>query len=114
MKRLVVNCHHDPYDVYVGRKSSGMHYGNPFSHLWGTQAAIVVGSRDEAIDAYRAWLAGEAYVDLEPERRKWILEHLPELKLKVLGCHCYPKTCHASVLVELAANAPCSNPDPRN
>ena len=109
MKRLVANCKNESYDAYVGRRATGMHYGNPFTHIWGNLASVVVGSRDEAIAAYRAWLKGESHQDVEPERRQWILDHLSELKGKVLGCHCWPQNCHASVLAEMA-NQEVSNP----
>ena len=41
---------------------------------------------------YRAWLLAN------PE----LLEKLPELKGKVLGCWCAPEACHGDILSELA------------
>lgn len=98
----VVNIRKDKCDIYVGRKSQGMHYGNPFSHQSGTLAIVVVASVAEAISAYEDWLDGLAYQEIEPERRLWILEHLSELKNQTLGCFCAPKPCHADVLLRKA------------
>ena len=93
-----------PYDVYVGREPDGVkfHFGNPFSHMYGSKAAIIVGSRQEAVEMYEKWLRGLAHQDLEQERRKWILEQLPRLRGKILACWCWPKLCHAEVLLRLA------------
>lgn len=84
----VVHCKKAAYDVYIGRPSK---WGNPFSHKLGTQAQFVVGSRDEAIAAYREWIVHQ------PE----LLAALPELKGKTLGCWCKPQSCHGDVLAAL-------------
>ncbi|MFZ2361902.1 MAG: DUF4326 domain-containing protein [Anaerolineae bacterium] len=102
---LVVHCQRAHYDVYVGR-GNGSIFGNPFTHKQGTQAAVAVGSRDEAIQAFRDWLAGVAYQEIEPERRQAILDAIPTLKRKVLGCWCAPLACHGDVLAELANAGP--------
>lgn len=102
---LVVHCQRAAYDVYIGR-GQGSIFGNPFTHKEGTQAAVVVGSRAEAIQAFRDWLAGVAWQDVEPERRQAILDAIPSLKGKVLGCWCAPLACHGDVLVELANAEP--------
>lgn len=87
--------------VYVMRPNEGdgipgvnenYHFGNPWSHA-GYQGTIKTGSLSEAeakalgtwkgdvtstaiseaADNYEKWLKGEAFQDVEPERRKWIL-----------------------------------------
>ncbi len=68
--------------VYVGRPSK---WGNPF--VVGRD-----GTRTEVIAMYRAYL-------LESTA---LIEALPELKGKLLGCSCLPMPCHAEVLAELA------------
>ncbi len=78
----VVHCKRSPYDVYVGRPSK---WGNPF-------AIGKDGIRQEVIAKYEAWL------DSQPD----LLDALPELRGKVLGCWCYPMPCHADVLVRRA------------
>jgi len=98
---LVVHCKQSPFDVYIGR-GQGSIFGNPFTHKEGTQAAVVVGSREEAVQAFRDWLAGVAYQDVEPERRQAILDAIPTLRGKVLACWCAPLACHGDVLAELA------------
>lgn len=86
----VVHCKKEKYDVYIGRPSK---WGNPFTHIVNrhTQADIIVGSRQEAIDRYREWIGKQ------PE----LLASLHELKGKTLGCWCKPASCHGDVLIEL-------------
>lgn len=93
MKTTVVHCKKSEYDIYIGRPSK---WGNPFTHIKDstTLAKFVVNSRDEAIEKYREYVTnGEG---------KWLLNHIDELKGKVLGCWCSPKSCHGDVLSELA------------
>lgn len=85
----VVHCKKESYDVYIGRPSK---WGNPFSHLKVSAAEYRVSSREEAIESYREWIL------TQPE----LLEDLPELKGKILGCWCKPLACHGDILVELA------------
>lgn len=76
-----INTRRAPYDVYIGR---GSIWGNPY--VIGES-----GTRVEVIQKY------EAYVRNRPD----LLERLPELEGKTLGCFCYPKQCHGDVLVKL-------------
>lgn len=80
----VVHCKKEPFDVYIGRPSK---WGNPFT-------ISRDGTREEVIEKYRDWL-------IEQDD---LMEALPELKGKVLGCWCSPKSCHGDVLIELAEN----------
>jgi len=95
----VVHFKKSDHDFYVGRPSN---WGNPFTHKRGTQADVVLDSREDAVDAFRKWLAGEEYQDVEPKRRQWILDNVHLLEKKILGCWCYPKQCHAEILRDLA------------
>jgi hypothetical protein len=92
MQGKVVHCKKEPYDIYIGRPGK---WSNPFTHIsYGTLAKYVVGSRKEAIEAYREWITkGEG---------QYLLKDLHELKGKTLGCWCKPKSCHGDVLIELA------------
>lgn len=84
------NKHH--YDVYIGRPSK---WGNPFTHHADkdTLAEHIVPTRRDAIEKYREYiLFGEG---------KHLMDDLHELKGKVLGCWCKPKSCHGDILVEL-------------
>lgn len=86
----VVNKYKHPYDVYIGR---GSKWGNPYSHLQGTQAKYVVSNRQEAIDKFQEYiLYGEG---------QHLLNDLHELQNKTLGCFCKPQACHGDILVEL-------------
>lgn len=90
-------------DVYIGRRrGTEEHFGNPFSHKGDTLAQIVLPNRGAAIQAYRDWLAGTAWQDVEPKRRLWVIAHIPELVGKSLGCWCTPLPCHGEILSELA------------
>lgn len=101
---LVVHCKRAAFDVYIGRPADDapMHYGNPFAIKDGTKATVILPSRNEAIAAFYNWLAGEAWQDIEPTRRVWIVANLPTLRGKVLGCWCAPQSCHGDVLAALA------------
>jgi Domain of unknown function (DUF4326) len=89
----VVHCKREEYDVYVGRlplpedapPGSDGFWGNPWK-------AGRDGTRAEVIERY------ERYVLSEPR----MLERLPELRGKTLGCWCAPKPCHADVLLRMA------------
>ena len=85
---MIVHCKRETYDVYIGRPSK---WGNPFSHLPDTLAEFRVSTREEAISRYREWII------TRPE----LMEALPELQNKVLGCWCSPKACHGEVLIAL-------------
>jgi hypothetical protein len=98
----VVNTKTSSYDVYIGRsKTSAMHYGNPFSHLSYGLASVRVATREMSITAFGDWLNGAGWKDVEPERRRWILDHMQELKGKRLGCFCKPLGCHGDILAAL-------------
>jgi hypothetical protein len=77
----VVHCKKEHYDVYIGRPSK---WGNPFT-------IGEDGSRDEVISKY------EAYIMSCPD----LLNALPELRGKILGCWCKPQACHGDILVRM-------------
>lgn len=92
----VVHCRRSSYDIYIGRPSI---FGNPFSHQKGTQAEVMVATREEAVEKYRQWVNGEIQVKgLTPPT----MEQIKELKGKTLGCWCAPQSCHGDVLALLA------------
>lgn len=93
---LVVNLNTGPrHDIYIGRaKGQRLHYGNPF--VIGPH-----GTREDVINKYELWLRGCAFVELEQERRHWILNTLHILEGKKLGCYCAPLACHGDVLIKL-------------
>ncbi len=85
MTTRVVHCKKESYDVYIGRPSK---WGNPFP-------LKKEKNREKVIEQYREHLL----------TRKDLLEAIPELKGKVLGCWCAPKPCHGDVLAEMAEKA---------
>jgi len=91
-KHLVVHCRKSKYDVYIGRKSAGapkdctnFEWGNPFS--------VKDYGREGCIEKYEEWLKTQPQL-VEKARR--------ELRGKVLGCWCAPKSCHGHVLADVA------------
>lgn len=90
MKAKIVHCKKEPYDIYIGRPSK---WGNPFSHKEGTLAKYKTNTRQEAVNKYYIWITkGEG---------KFLLDDLDELRGKVLGCWCKPKSCHGDILIKL-------------
>lgn len=85
----VVHCKKEEFDVYIGR---GSVWGNPYSHKEGTLAEHVVGSRTEAVQKYEEYLLSN----------EDLMRRLPELKGKILGCWCKPKSCHGDILLKYA------------
>ena len=75
----VVHCKKEPYDVYIGR---GSKWGNPY--MIGKD-----GDREMVISKYEAYLMGPA---------SHLIQELPELVGKTLGCWCSPKPCHGDIL----------------
>ena len=88
----VVHCKKEEFDVYIGR---GSVWGNPYSHREGTLAEHVVGTRGEAIQKFEKYLLSN----------EELMASRPELKGKVLGCWCKPKSCHGDILIKYA-NSP--------
>ena len=103
--RLVVHHRKAPYDVFIGRTRRGNRWSNPFTDQSAdTLAAVRVGSRAEAIAAYRDWLTGVRSVPgMTPPRRDQIIR---ELRGRVLGCWCAPRSCHGDVLAAIANDEP--------
>lgn len=89
MSARVVHCKREPFDVYIGRPSK---WGNPFSHKENTLAEFRVPTREDAVSSYLDW------VQTQPE----LMDALPELRGKTLGCWCAPQACHGDVLMKLA------------
>jgi hypothetical protein len=101
-KTIVVNRDKEREEIYIGREEGGFHFGNPFTHLPSRyEYSYRVPSREEAIIRFRLWIRGDAYRDVEPERRRWILSNLYTLRGKKLGCFCKPKSCHGDIYIKM-------------
>ena len=90
MARWVVHCKKEKYDVYIGRAvpRAGLkasEWGNPF--VIGKD-----GTREEVMLKYRTWLLSNTS----------LLDRIPTLRGKILGCWCSPEACHGDILSELA------------
>jgi hypothetical protein len=98
MKPRVVHCKKEEFDVYIGRgirNGEKSKWGNPFSHKEGTLAEFKVSSRKEAIQKFEEYLLSN----------KNLMDSLEELRGKVLGCWCKPKSCHGDILLKYANQA---------
>ena len=95
----VVHFKKEPFDIYIGRPTI---FGNPWSFKGGTKADFIVATREESVANYEKWLKGSDFKDVLQEQRKQILERLPSLKGKTLGCWCYPRLCHGVILEKMA------------
>lgn len=112
MTRVVFVYSKEPYDVYIGRgrdpKTGAFHntiltgkagdWGNPWTHKNSAIAEFHVESREEAIEAFQAYL--EEHPELKARIRR-------ELKDKTLGCWCktakHPTAaCHGDVYAAIA------------
>lgn len=86
-KRRLVKVGESAYDVYIGRGPNSK-WGNPF-------VIGFHGTRAEVIQMYKEWIVNQPN----------LIKDLPELKGKVLGCHCAseknPKPCHGEILLNL-------------
>ena len=91
---LVVHCKVKPFDVYVGR-GQGSEWGNPFTHLQvqATAAQFQVATREAAVQKHKEWFLSQPEMVAKAKR---------ELKGKILGCWCAPKSCHAEILAAVA------------
>jgi hypothetical protein len=75
--------------VYIG---DAVHHTSYPRSPWFNPAKHRKTDHGRAVKEYRA------YILKKPE----LLERLPELRGKVLGCWCYPKICHGNILIELS------------
>lgn len=72
--------------VYIGRPSK---FGNPYTHLeYAKGTKFFCENREEAIKKYEEYLINNTK----------LMEDLPELRFKNLGCYCHPKPCHGNIL----------------
>jgi hypothetical protein len=80
--------------VYIGRPSLAIRRDIPGSDgRWGNPFIVGKdGTREQVIAKHREWLVSN----------KKLMNQLPELKSKVLGCWCAPLPCHGDTLAELA------------
>ena len=88
--------------IYVGR---GSPLGNPFTHRDGTSAPTKVGTREEAVTSFEAYLK-EKLAQGDERIRKALNQIALAAKSGQqveLECYCAPHACHADVLAQLIA-----------
>ena len=88
-------------------KFENTHYGNPFGASYGAGAKVQnQGTDAEVSQMYEDWLKGTYRQDVEPKRRKWIIEQIKNGKLdgkKLMYFRNTPDN-HAKRLVKLIAD----------
>jgi hypothetical protein len=84
----VVNIKHSTCDIYIGRYNA--YYGYQRSKFANPFEIGRHGGRDKVLDLY------EEYLDKNPQL---IEDAVKELDNKVLGCWCYPQSCHGDILI---------------
>jgi hypothetical protein len=91
-RRLIAWANEEELFVYVGRGGGRTGYCRSDWH----NPTLIVDTHDAR---ERAWALAsyESHLDARPD----LLARLegPELRGKVLGCHCYPLGCHGGILV---------------
>jgi hypothetical protein len=76
--------------VYIGRNMA--HYvPGAVQSKWANPFPVKKYGREGCLEEYRK------YILASPE----LLEDLPSLKGKTLGCWCHPEACHGDILIEL-------------
>jgi uncharacterized protein DUF4326 len=86
----VVHWKKAEYDVYIARPSK---WGNPYTHIGDrqTRAEFILATRKQVMDKYEEYLFSSH-----------LINDIEELRGKILGCWCYPKSCHGDILAKYA------------
>ncbi len=101
MSGRVINIKsNEPFDVYIGRRQWRGKEVFPASP-WANYFPVKRYGRDEAIRRYEEKI----------RRSPALLERLPELEGKTLGCWCKPAPCHGDVLLRLIEERPSPGPN---
>lgn len=83
----IVHFKKEFHDIYIGRLPGGEY--NKWAYPKDLRDTFPVGTpRQEIIEAYENYLTSN----------KDLMKDLHELKYKVLGCWCKPKSCHGDIL----------------
>lgn len=95
IRTMVVNMLYSDYDVDMTRRSR---WGNPFRiGRDGTRKEVVAKHKDWL----QEWHKNKKEIKYGKLSNKWVVQHLPELKGKRLGCVCFPLPCHVDNIVAL-------------
>ena len=84
MNQFVVHCKKEHYDIYIGRPGK---WGNPF-------ILKNENDREKILVQYFEWIN-------KPEQTQLRTDAKEELKGKILGCWCSPKSCHGNILIDI-------------
>ena len=81
----------DPAHVYIGRSNPHVH--GAVQSKWHNPFGLQKYGRQGCLQRYEEYILGNAE----------LLNDLPELKGKILGCWCAPEPCHGHILARLVA-----------
>lgn len=87
-----VNRSEDNFDIYIGRANINKYHKLPESKWHNPFKVNKDGTREQVIEKYHEYLL----------QNDDLLEALPELHNKVLGCWCKPDPCHGDILAKYA------------
>ena len=87
----------DPRHLYIGRDMTRYVKGSRKS-MWSNPFSCEKYGRDECLRRYEEYVLTDTTIQANG---KPLLQSLPELKDKVLGCWCSPDRCHGDVLMRL-------------
>eukprot|EP01006_Ploeotia_vitrea_P064373 TRINITY_DN87674_c0_g1_i1.p1 TRINITY_DN87674_c0_g1~~TRINITY_DN87674_c0_g1_i1.p1 ORF type:complete len:165 (-),score=8.70 TRINITY_DN87674_c0_g1_i1:18-512(-) len=90
----------DPKHVYVGRRM--VYVPGAEQSKWHNPFSVKKFGREGCIAKYKERLLNGKD---DKGNKNTLLQELPELEGKVLGCWCHPNDCHAHVLAELCNGA---------
>lgn len=89
MSNLIVNIKTgEPYDLYIGRENKWL--GLPCSKWCNPFPMKNESQREEVLTKFKEYL----YANDE------LMDSLEELDGLRLGCYCFPRRCHANILLE--------------
>eukprot|EP01114_Cavostelium_apophysatum_P014615 TRINITY_DN3832_c0_g1_i1.p1 TRINITY_DN3832_c0_g1~~TRINITY_DN3832_c0_g1_i1.p1 ORF type:complete len:236 (-),score=34.44 TRINITY_DN3832_c0_g1_i1:23-730(-) len=94
VRKFVVHCKKNPYDVYIGRrnlaiKDSDFKWGNPFK----LEDVGDLVARAAVVEQHKQWILSQPRIIADIRR---------ELRGKVLACWCAPLQCHGDALARIA------------
>jgi hypothetical protein len=89
--RVLQDC-----DIYIGRRLT-MGGWNLAASVWGNPYKLIPGEKDTPASRRVLLAKYETHVRSRPD----LMQRLPELAGKTLGCFCAPKLCHGDVLVKM-------------
>lgn len=78
----------NPNHIYIGRENRYVQGAK--NSIWANPYSVTKYGRNECLKLYKEYILNSE-----------LLNKLPELKGKTLGCWCHPEPCHGHILLEI-------------